>query len=887
MTLSIKIHFFLKLLMPMILSMIFCILFTILYLDAQSKNWIDDVSSNMRQRTFDYINSKLTNKMSNVEIYFSKLSNDFMVLSNYTTRLYGGNIPISYSYPNYFAIDSISSQQPTLSNGQNFDNSVWYKNNIDSTNIDNFINTNLELNLTTSQNNLFRSIFSSNNNYILLYYGTETDGIMRKYPYSRTNNYLTIQYTCVYTNVNIIGYDPRCRQWYNDAKLNQNRITFSMPYITASTNNVVVTISKSIIVNGKMVGVIGGDVSMTNLYNTISASKILSSGFSFMMDKTFALIVYPNLDMTKINYLTTSMLSNSEEILSFTNKLSIVNSQLSGYFDYNKNGNKWYLFYTNIPSASYILCMTVSENDILASSNSLKENIKNTSRNYMIGTIIGAVIGAIILAFINNKLANLITEPLTEFVDKMEQMTKANLDIEMEKIDPQSLDMRILHNQFTNLLHALRFGNEAYYNGDHKKALENYNTIYEILRETNNKRGMGVCLNNIGNVYLNIEPLKALDYYESAIENAKELLHNYENSEEDNKVYKIILAKRYMNMGVYYKERSKDYNEAKKYYRESLNLHIETNNQVGIARVYGNLGQIDLILNDIGSARENIMCGWKKVQNSDSNEAKQYSAMNIGILEKHQKNYDMSIQWFVYVLTSYEFVVKNVKDVCVNELLNLYKLTNRKDIFENLNRIANATQSISSSCQTRNVIFVLDRSGSMENEPIQICKSSVKKIINTNLIDSDYVSLITFDDNIITNFKNLEKKNNINFMNNEIDKIYTDGRTAFYGALLTAINLAFEQINSTTWIIALTDGADNCAHKGTSEKVISKLKSTERDINMVVITVGNLSNICEITSICNSAKRGKQITANNINDIGLSFQKAAEFMTSEVEVERF
>jgi Mg-chelatase subunit ChlD len=890
MSFGIKLHFFLKLLIPMMVSMIFCILFTILYLDSQSKDWINNVSTDMQKRTLDYINTKLVNEMTNAEIYFSKISNDLMIFSNYTTRLYNNNIPIKNSYPSYFAIQEVSNNlESQTTNGINFENSVWYKNLVDKNNINNFENTNPEVNLTSSLNNIFRSLYQSNNNYILLYFGTETDGIMRKYPYSITNSYLTMKYTCVSTQTIVTGYDPRCRQWYHDAKINLNTIMFSMPYISASSKEVVITVSKSIISNGNMVGVIGGDVSMTNLYNTISASKILSNGFTFMMNKDYIMVVYPNMDMTKINSESTTLMldSSQKEIETFKEKSTVIKSKTTGYFDYSRKGEKWYLFYANIPLTSYVLCMTVSENDILSSSNKLKENVKKTSTDYMIGTIIGAIIATILLGVINNKLANLITEPLIEFVDKMEQMTKANLDIEMEKIDPRSFDMTILHNQFKNLLQALRFGNEAYYKGDHHRALENYNIIYEILQKTNNKRGVGVCLNNIGNVYLNLEPIKALDYYEKAIENALELLHDFSNTEYENRAYKIILAKRYMNIGVYYKEKAKNYPEAKKYYTQSLQLHFETNNEVGIARVYGNLGQIDLILNDIASATENIIAGWEKVKNSNSNEAKEYASMNIGILEKHKKNYDMAIQWFVYVLTSYEFVVKNVKDICINELLSLYKLTNRKDIFENLKRVADASQTISRTLQKRDIIFVLDRSGSMANTPIEICKSSIKKIINENLIDDDYVSLITFDDSITNNFYFKEKRNNIHFMYREIDKIYVGNRTAFYKALHTAIDLAINQTDKKTWIIALTDGEDNCEHMATSQSVVSRLKSTNKEINIIVITVGYLKNIDEIMNICNASKKGKQITANNIHDIGLSFEKAAEFMTSEVEVERF
>jgi Mg-chelatase subunit ChlD len=857
MTLKLKWHFLLKLLLPISIGMISCVLFTIIYLSQNANIWNDKIASNMQERTFEYIKVKMNSKASHIEMYFTKILNDYWMLSNYSYQLFNNELSVNHYYPNYYVTDTINSLIPILINNENIEHSGWFKTGI--TDINTYQNFNV--NQTTTLNNAWRSIYDSDNKYISLYIGIE-DGIYRRFPYKILNSFTTINYRCESTGNMVIGYDPRCRIWYTNAKTKQYPI-LSPPYSDASTGNIIITVSKSIYIN-----------------NSILSSTIMSDGFSFVIDNSGHVIIYPELDTTQIQQIQDVLLTNNNDKTLFNNKLSLLLNSRDGEIIYFKNGVKWYLFFKKIDDTPYILGMTLSDDDITMSSKKLKNKISGLVAVYMGITICIMIIAIIFFALLNYKLSNNITAPLTELIETMKKITKANLDVEMENIEPQSKELGTLYEQFVIFIDALRFGNDEYYKGNLDKALDNYESIYKVMDKIQNIRGLGVCMNNMANVYMHKDLNKADELYRLSIINAENLMNDSIDSEK--LVHKIVIAKRHMNYGVYYKEKMKDYKNALYHYEESLKIHKEAQNEIGIARVCGNIGQLYITTNNLETAEEYIKSGWETVEKCNISEARQYGALNMGILAKHKNDDLVAIEWFVYILTNNQILINNVKKACISNLIELYQKTGQNDIKQRIEDISQIYTVIS-----KNVYFVLDCSGSMGGESIKICKKSINYIIKNNIHACDFVSLIIFNHDVTTLFELLQKQKNINQIQQTINSVITGGRTAFYDALdraiLNELNLSS---NKSSWIISLTDGDDNASHRSSISSIIKNLNDNDK-INIIIITVGNLNNIADIKKICNASKKGKHICAENISDIEMSFIKAAEFMTSEVEVEKF
>ena len=78
--------------------------------------------------------------------------------------------------------------------------------------------------------NVWRTLWKSNPGYQGLYVGFESDGMFRHLPYVDLDGFQTLEYICLTNNLQTTGYDPRCRNWYINAKTNQTKVIFTEPY---------------------------------------------------------------------------------------------------------------------------------------------------------------------------------------------------------------------------------------------------------------------------------------------------------------------------------------------------------------------------------------------------------------------------------------------------------------------------------------------------------------------------------------------------------------------------------------------------------------------------------------------------------------------------------
>ncbi|MBU7592769.1 methyl-accepting chemotaxis protein [Metabacillus halosaccharovorans] len=86
-------------------------------------------------------------------------------------------------------------------------------------------------------------------------------------------------------------YDPRDRPWYKEAEANKQEIAITSPYTDASTGEMVVTITK-FLNDGS--GVIGIDLSISKLEETVKELVIGHQGYAILLDDNKNFIVHPN-----------------------------------------------------------------------------------------------------------------------------------------------------------------------------------------------------------------------------------------------------------------------------------------------------------------------------------------------------------------------------------------------------------------------------------------------------------------------------------------------------------------------------------------------------------------------------------------------------------------
>nr|WP_232968496.1 methyl-accepting chemotaxis protein [Pseudomonas putida] len=77
------------------------------------------------------------------------------------------------------------------------------------------------------------------------------------------------------------SYDPRARPWYK-AAIAKGETTITEPYVDAQSGQLVVTIVTPVKKDGQVLGVVGGDVTIDSIVNTVKSIKTTPSSYAFL-----------------------------------------------------------------------------------------------------------------------------------------------------------------------------------------------------------------------------------------------------------------------------------------------------------------------------------------------------------------------------------------------------------------------------------------------------------------------------------------------------------------------------------------------------------------------------------------------------------------------------
>ncbi|WP_404382512.1 bacteriohemerythrin [Caenispirillum salinarum] len=88
-------------------------------------------------------------------------------------------------------------------------------------------------------------------------------------------------------------YDPRARPWYQDAqRLGQSTIT--EPYRDASTGDLIVTVTTPVSADGRNIGVVGGDISLSAMIGLVRSIDLGGIGHGFMISGDDTVLIHPD-----------------------------------------------------------------------------------------------------------------------------------------------------------------------------------------------------------------------------------------------------------------------------------------------------------------------------------------------------------------------------------------------------------------------------------------------------------------------------------------------------------------------------------------------------------------------------------------------------------------
>ena len=123
---------------------------------------------------------------------------------------------------------------------------------------------------------------------------SKLEEFLSKYPDASSVYYaLPSKYTGISPVVDLTGFDPTSREWYQLASENPDKVQWSKPYVDEATGNFVITASKAVMTDGKLAGVTGVDIQLSAMTEGLNSIDIAYGGYPVLYDKEGTAISHP------------------------------------------------------------------------------------------------------------------------------------------------------------------------------------------------------------------------------------------------------------------------------------------------------------------------------------------------------------------------------------------------------------------------------------------------------------------------------------------------------------------------------------------------------------------------------------------------------------------
>ncbi|WP_318617648.1 methyl-accepting chemotaxis protein [Sporosarcina sp. YIM B06819] len=214
------------------------------------------------------------------------------------------------------------------------------------------------------------------------------------------------KYTKFVPHLEIPGFDPTTRVWYTEASAQPDQVVWSNPYIDAASGGYVITASKAMYHNNSLVGVIGVDISLENITESVSESDFGFEGYPFLFDSSGGAIVHPLL------------VPESEEMVDLTYITSTFsNGKSAGIEQYTENADKMIGVFNKVPHLGWTVGAAFKEEAII-------DSVSQTRNLISIIFILAAVLIATILWFFISKIIS----PLGVIRSAMDHVAEGDLN---------------------------------------------------------------------------------------------------------------------------------------------------------------------------------------------------------------------------------------------------------------------------------------------------------------------------------------------------------------------------------------------------------------------------------------------------------------------------
>lgn len=230
------------------------------------------------------------------------------------------------------------------------------------------------------------------------------DNTLETYP-DVSSTYLSFatKETMIRPYVDLTGFDPTTREWYQNATADTGIVHWTKPYIDEATGNFVISASKAVMNGSELVGVAGLDIQLSTMSEGISAIDIPHDGYAFILDPEGTAIAHPSLV--------------GENVMDRA-YVAEMYTEDSGHHTFKQDGVRKVDMFTTIPNFDWKLGVIYEQKNMQA----LAAGLRNVMITAAIVTL--ALLAIILFFFISRVL-----KPIFRLQDTVQQVAEGDLTV--------------------------------------------------------------------------------------------------------------------------------------------------------------------------------------------------------------------------------------------------------------------------------------------------------------------------------------------------------------------------------------------------------------------------------------------------------------------------
>ena len=218
----------------------------------------------------------------------------------------------------------------------------------------------------------------------------------------------------------------------------------------------------------------------------------------------------------------------------------------------------------------------------------------------------------------------------------------------------------------------------------------------------------------------------------------------------------------------------------------------------------------------------------------------------------------------------------------------LYPRLQRADLVDSIvNPVQNAVfpdmpaAVVKAAALPKDVLFVLDYSGSMAGSRIKASTQNILMVFNEYIKDDDRVMLNHFNTQVYTDVPLGKKRDIAGKFVEAVNRLSApNGGTAFYDAVYGGAK-TLGQSKGKSYIIGLTDGEDNSSNQNPQD--CAKILKLNKVSGVIVINVEGAGDASGFNTIVSATSEGKVLTTSEgAEGIFKAFSEVAKMISGDV-----